>query len=112
MSVGFSPPVPLLDALDADSGPAGLDGFHRLIGESPVGRRLPGSWSWCARSPSQEVRALVPSAVGGAPRDATDGGAERQSLRGGYASGRPPVPRGAQGGRPLTGSAELAQMGK
>jgi hypothetical protein len=45
---------------------------------------------------SQEVRALVPSAGGGAPRDATDGGAERQSLRGGYASGRPPAPGGSR----------------
>jgi hypothetical protein len=43
---------------------------------------------------TQEVRALVPSAVGGAPRDAAGGGAERRSLRSGYASGRPPVLRG------------------
>jgi hypothetical protein len=34
MSVGFSPSAPLLDA---DGGPAGLEGFHRLIGESPGG---------------------------------------------------------------------------
>ena len=60
----------------------------------PADWRRPGSWSWCARSPARRCAPSSRRPSAGAPRDATDGGAERESLRGGYASGRPPVPRG------------------